>query len=131
MNLYNSDTNELWASVKGTTNYTYSDGVSVTINKANAVVTTYWSSLGVETVDDYILNNYSDASYICDFYLIRRTTGERVLYRFCFDVDCYGERAGNNRDNIVLETMPNTALTPERIETVYFETKRSKCGPRT
>ncbi len=91
VNLYNSDTNELWASVKGTANYTYSDGVSVTINKANAVVTTYWSSLGVETVDDYILNNYSDASYICDFYLIRRTTCERVLYRFCFNVDCYGE----------------------------------------
>lgn len=53
-------------------------GVSVTINKANAVVTTYWSSLGVETVDDYILNDYSDANYICDFYLIRRSTGVTV-----------------------------------------------------
>ncbi len=90
-NLYNPETNELWASVKGTVNYTYSDGVSVTINDANALITTYWSTLGVETVDDYILNNYSDASYICDFYLIRRSTGTRVLYRFCFTVDCYGE----------------------------------------
>lgn len=46
-------------------------------------------------------------------------------------MDCYSERAGDNTDNVVLETIPNVALTPEGIETVCFETKKSKCGPRT
>lgn len=32
VNLYNSETDELWTSVKGSANYTYSDGVYAAIN---------------------------------------------------------------------------------------------------
>lgn len=40
-------------------------------------------------------------------------------------------REQGTTEAIVLETMPNPVLTPEGIETVCFETKKSECDPRT